>query len=262
MKIFIPFAIFLFNFCGKINSIEINCKYIQTPSNGYCCMVQNSQLITSKDDRKITSVVGQHLSGKSNEDVKYFMVQGKKVFYFPRGLTKFFKNIEIVQNDAAGLKEISKYDLKQFGANLKRLWLAYNELEVIESDLFEFNKNLEKISLSSNKILHVGTGAFDSLENLEELGFRDNICYNFHASIRYEIYDLKQQLERRCKNLKYLTSVRPSTTTTEMPQESSDLEEENRKLKGKVSEYEAEVDKLKKEIVEMSEKLAKMQTCN
>lgn len=199
MKILTLLAVPLFYFCKQIKGIEVECKYPQSSGFGYCCMVQNFELITSKDDREITAITGQHMSGKNNDDVKYFRATERKVQFFPRAVTKYFKNIETVQIESAGLREITKNDLKQFGEKLTLLWLSYNKLKVIESDLFEFNKNLGAVSFDYNEILHVGSGAFNTLNDLRDLGFRDNKCFNFHAYNRFQVFDLKKDLERNCK---------------------------------------------------------------
>jgi hypothetical protein len=107
----IIFSIFIIN----SQSVTIDCIYEIDPSYGYKCAVQNPYLITSRDDRIVTEIRGLHTSSKTRDDVKFFSSYEKKVNYFPRGLTKVFKNIERVKIYGANLKEITKDDLEQFG---------------------------------------------------------------------------------------------------------------------------------------------------
>jgi hypothetical protein len=41
--------------------------------------------------REISEVQGQHLSGKTNDDMRDIYFDRKTMNFFPRGLTKFFK---------------------------------------------------------------------------------------------------------------------------------------------------------------------------
>lgn len=175
-------------FCGLSSSMVIDCKFDESLSFGYYCDVQNPVLI----DSKISKVRGEHLSEKTSDDVKYFYSHTKKFNSFPRGVTKFFENIESVAIYQANLKEITKDDLKQFGGNLKNLWLTENEIEVIESDLFEFSPNLEELDFRGNKIRHIESGAFAGLKKIRGnfLG-SGNFCKEL-GSI--------QESEENCKN--------------------------------------------------------------
>lgn len=185
-------------------SVVVECKY-GVYISGYCCDVQNSELITSKTDREISEVRGQHLSGRNNDDVKFFYSDNKKVNFFPRGLTKFFKNIETFQIADGKLQEITKEDLKEFGEKLKILLVYRNKIEVIEGDLFEFNKNLERIEIDLNKIIHIDSGTFDKLEKLHTIDFGPNPCVPSDKNDdirnnRPKVLELIRDVEKSCQN--------------------------------------------------------------
>lgn len=198
MKIFLLFGIsliFLFNYC---ESITLECSY--SSCHPYCCRVQNYELITSKDNREITAIEGEHEHGHTSDDVQFFLSYNKRVSFFPREITQFFKNIEHVRVEECRLQEITKHDLKQFGDKLKILDLTLNELQVIEGDLFEFNVNLVKIVLDLNKIKQVGNGAFGGLNGLNILWFQSaKQCVNFKANSRENVLAQLPSVDERCR---------------------------------------------------------------
>lgn len=194
---------------------------------GYTCNVQNQDLNLSHDDREVTGVKGYRLSGKSS-DVKVFFSDSKKFTFFPRGLAKFYKNIETVQIYKGGLKEIIKDDLQQFGENLKFLALNFNEIEVLEADLFSANKNLKEISFESNKIMHIEHDTFNGLENLQKLWMSFNLCTgeNDYIEDAVKVLELIKNVEEKCENLKAILVKTKARNKI--------LEKENEKLKSKI----------------------------
>jgi hypothetical protein len=181
----------------------IDCKYYDSPYSSYSCEVQNNPVTTSKDSRDITGIRGNHQSGKTDNDVIHFTIYGKTANFFPRGITKYFKNINYVSINNANLKKITKEDLKEFGDNLKKLYLSYHQIEVIEADLFIYNKNLQEIYITDNKIKHIETGAFDHLKNLEDLHLFDNPCTSSviaTALSRSVVIKVIQNVEKSCKD--------------------------------------------------------------
>jgi Leucine-rich repeat (LRR) protein len=183
---------------GGSKSIVLKCKY-EKYRLGYACIVNNSELVVSTNDKQsISEVQGTHTSGLSNNDVRAFKSNGKTAIFFPRGLTIFFKNIETVQIINGKLQKISKDDLRQFGGNLKKLWLDNNELQEIKGDLFEFNPNLENMSFTSNKIVHIDSGAFDGLVKRDYLNLSKNPCTEFMENKNF--LEIIREVEKSCKN--------------------------------------------------------------
>jgi hypothetical protein len=211
MKFLLIFILTLTILNGS-ESIELECKYRPAGfSHEYDCSVQNSVLITSKNDREISEVQGQHLEEKNNDDVKGFDSSFKTINFFPRGLTKVFKNIDSVWIHKGGLKEISKDDLEQFGEKLTELKLGYNELKVIEGDLFVFTPNLIWLDLKNNKIVHIDSGAFGGLENLGFLFLDDNPCTLTMQTTDADPKPVAREVEKSCKDLNRVTTESTST---------------------------------------------------
>lgn len=189
-------------FITTINSLILHCNFKDSSSYGYICEVSHLE-ITSKTDRTITGVTGQHRPARSNDDVKFLQSSGKTVNFFPKELEKFFKNLETIWLNGAKLKEISSEDLKVF-TKLKRFSIGYNEVEVIEADLFKFNGNLEWIDLESNKIKHVENGAITGLKTLKEFYFNGNPCHSGGAGNIKFVAPLASLVEGKCKDVFYV----------------------------------------------------------
>lgn len=176
----------------------------------YTCDVQNENLITSKDDRTITSIVGQNKKGFTDSDVLRFTSIHKTVNYFPKDITKFYKNIQIVEIYSGDLKEITKDDLKPFGENLKVLTLLYNHIEVIESNLFQFNPNLKDVNLGNNRIRHIESGGLNGLQKLDNKliseVFFNRKAFEFERNPCKQL-DTVDETEIKCKDFVTTTGV-------------------------------------------------------
>lgn len=198
----ISFLIFLFFSYRTANSSTLTCKYLDNSYFGYSCQVQNLNLITSRDDREVIEVYGNHKCEKFDDDVKHFSSLYKKVEFFPRRLTKIFRNIEIISIFHGNLRELTQNDLREFGDKLKDLRLGYNDIEVIKENLFEFNKNLEKILIHNNKIKKIEVGTFRGLEKLINLDLRENFCTNDEdfAAEKSKVFKLIEDVEKKCEN--------------------------------------------------------------
>lgn len=198
--------------CDEGDDIIVDCEFgLPFPHliKEYCCTVQNLTLITSRENREFKKVIGEHKNGKNNDDVEHYRGYAARSDFFPLRVTKFFKNVKTMQMTYSKIKEISKNDLQQFGGKLKKIFLDFGELEVIESDLFEFNPNLEEIFLDHNQIKIVKLGAFDGLEKLHTLDIGDNPCFEGEVSEvrdnRENVLELIKQIYAECDGSPKLT---------------------------------------------------------
>lgn len=223
------FLVLLIVFCGFSTSIVLECEFLVYSDSGYGCNAKNFTPMTSIDDQEIIEVIGKHREGKSNDDVKVFDVNEIKIKSFPRGLMKFFKNIDsLVIERQHEIPKITKNDFKEFGDKLKNLLLFGNGIKVIEADFFEFNKNLELIDLRVNKITHIEDGTFRELKKLKTLWLEENPCTSnadHSDNDRSKTVEIIRRAEVKCKAEKVetiesttITSTTPGlVTTTEDP---------------------------------------------
>lgn len=155
---------------------------------------------TEESSSTSTSVSGDHIKGKSNDDVHKFAINGTKLPKFPKNLENIFKNLESIEIHAADFAILEVEDLKPFMGKLKSFNFTDNKLEVIEADLFAFNPNLEAINFNGNHIKYVGNGAFDGLKKLKSLKFK-NPCYSGSASNHSEVVKLIVEIKSKCIDL-------------------------------------------------------------
>lgn len=218
---------------SKSEGIVLDCIF--DTSELYRCNVQTAVLTTSKDCREITKIRGYHLSGKTNDDVKEIGLNNKTINFLPRGITKFFKNMEIIHFYNSNLKEVTKYDLKEFGNRLTRLYLYNSLIEVIESDLFIYNQNLQTIYLANNKIKHIENGAFDRLQKVTRLELQNNPCTSSSDTMssgdRTKLMTIITSVESKCKDPCYSFLQDKNEKIRMLEDENEKLKEENQKLK-------------------------------
>lgn len=198
----------IFILAVESQSLGLDCEYLTNNDLTYQCDVKNKELITSKDNREITKVQGDHIWRFTNDRVQYFKAYEKQVKFFPRGLTKFFKNLNSISIHYGNLQEITKFDLEEFGEKLINLWLWENEIQVIHGDLLEFNRNLVWIELQRNKIIRIDSGAFDNQPKLKYLYLGNNECtFDDDDYVAYndreKVLQVIQKTEETCKIQKF-----------------------------------------------------------
>lgn len=227
IKIFKIFIILSILWVGS-GCIKVECNYGRDDYSDYCCKVQNSIFVTLKDDREITEVSGDHREGKTNDDVDCFYANGGTVNFVPLNITKFFKNVKVLDMYSTTLQEITKEDLRQFGDKLTVLHLGITRVKALESNLFQFNKNLVKIYLHGNKIEKIESGAFKGLEKLGTLTFEGNPCTTIERDEdahdnHQKAQELIKRLENECKDRNFVPTTEAATSTISKPSTSTIL---------------------------------------
>ena len=140
--------------------MEILCSFDY--SNGYRCFVRNHQIPEGVE----LKFVGTHQAGKTDDDVKCIFFHECKITKVPKGLTKIFRNLEILQINFSDLKNVSRSDLIEY-KNFKEFNFYGNNIEYLPGDLFEDFDNLERIFLQNNNFKIVEPNILDGLENLK-----------------------------------------------------------------------------------------------
>ncbi|XP_070490900.1 leucine-rich repeat-containing protein 24-like [Chironomus tepperi] len=172
-------------------SQEVDCAYQNNHydvfGSIYQCKVVGDLTITLKDQSTITSASLNHSALKTNDDVLGFVSENKYMRYFPSGLEKVFKNLQLIHIKFTYIQELTQADMKPF-PELMELDLHDNEIKILEDELFKYNPKLVFVSFSSNKIIHIGLTAFDGLNNLIYLYLTSNACissgaYRSHSQV-------------------------------------------------------------------------------
>jgi Leucine-rich repeat (LRR) protein len=181
------FGSLLFVFLGIFfcHAINLECEFREALASGWEnvksgkeCRAKN--LVVTSPNQEITSINGIAGSDAINNDVTAFYIHAQTADYFPRGLEKFFPNIEVIYFNFCKLKVIKKQDLKVF-PQLKEIYLQFNEIEKLNDDLFAANEKLLYVNLHSNKIDFIGTEIFEPLKQLKTLYLNRNQCIDKDA---------------------------------------------------------------------------------
>ncbi|CAG9810135.1 unnamed protein product [Chironomus riparius] len=208
----------------------------------YHCETRTIMNIISPDNATITKVTGTALYRRTNDEVLGFVSwkEGKSIQYFPQGIDKFFKNLQMIYVEKGRLKEIHQADLKPF-AKLISLSLENNDIENIEDGLFDFNEKLEILWINYNKIMTVGSKVFENLPKMHSLYLKSNPCVDMEA---YSNPSLVKMIiaftTENCDDPKYI-ELRKKITSLEVDLKKSNFESSKAILE-KFQDFEKKLD--------------------
>lgn len=195
-----------------IKSIELNCYFVSYKSDGYNCKVESFR-ITDKST-SITSVKGNHLTGKNNSMVDVLYIPDSNCMkYLPIRINDFFMNLKklditdgalhsFTRNNFIGLISMETIDIKNSLLseisedafldleNLQNLTLSNNKIQSLHSKIFIKLMNLKKINLSGNLLEVLPFGIFQKNTKLEEINFSDNRLRTIDSTILMELKEL------------------------------------------------------------------------
>lgn len=162
------------------------------------CHTHNANI--TMQDQNITgvlSVSNQTTENFTGDDVKGLITRFQTVKYMPKGLDKFFSNLQGIWIQHSKLTAIEKSDFETL-PNLKFIYLGYNELTTLNSDLFSYNVELLYVNMINNSLTSVEDKTFDKLTKLEHLDFSYNPCINERAFSKAEVRELLADLSHKC----------------------------------------------------------------
>jgi hypothetical protein len=195
-------GILLLFFAGR-NAIDLQCvfevhRWIFVSGND--CIALN---VNITDGETIKSINGQ--TNFDGLDLKILDIKHGVVHFIPKGLGRFFPNLEALAVDDSELKKIVQKDLLPF-PKLKMLSLYHNQIKFLPGNLFGGNLELKHLQFSLNPITHVGHNLLTPLKKLERVYFQWNDCmskyYNqstvssFASDLRANCFDPTQVIER------------------------------------------------------------------
>lgn len=135
---------------------------------------------TGSSDDVVATVMGNHQSGQSSDDVKGLQISSQRLENFPKQIERFFANLRVITFAKTEIFKISSDDLQPFPL-LVNLIMSGNQLITLDGNLFEHTPNLQRIDFDDNKILHVGVGILNALNSLQTVWFDRNVCISQHA---------------------------------------------------------------------------------
>lgn len=132
--------------------MEIECQFYLKRNNQtelYGCRVLKTSFTSSKPE--IVSVIGIHISGRTNNEVIGLDMANQPIAIFPKNLSKVFPGLKFLRIKNCGLEKVSKEDLEGL-ENLEQLDLSNNKLSSLPDDLFTDMRKLRSIFLENNQL--------------------------------------------------------------------------------------------------------------
>lgn len=159
-----------------------------------------NRVINWRVEYGILRIVGDHVEGKSNEDVDAISFSNFKIYQIPKNISQFFPNLKTLTMNSCSVKSISKHDLMGL-KHLQQLNLTGNLLTNLPNNLFETTPNLESVSFYSNRIELIGPNIFDSMKHLKYVNLKMNTnideCCKFNSVTTLD--DLKKIIREECQ---------------------------------------------------------------
>lgn len=191
--------------------MDVECFYGMEPHNIYTCKV--TRINIKHPNRTISSFVGNHYDRKTDENVKWLLIQRNSrddrsargsfnvnVEYLPVNLQQRFPNLKRLTIHSCGLKNITRNDLKGL-ENLEFISLSSNRLTLLPDDLFADMKNLKTVHFDNNKIQFLSSKLLKPIEHsLDAAIFYGNgkLNANFVKSGKINLQQFKDIIDRKC----------------------------------------------------------------
>ncbi|KAG5668885.1 hypothetical protein PVAND_016805 [Polypedilum vanderplanki] len=201
MSIFLPLLVFFSSISNSLQSqTTLNCIFhvvgwdtiLLSP---YACEVKSLD-VTSRV--MITHIEGQHkYLNLAHANVSAVQIRDQICEFFPRGIDKFFTNLEGIAVQRSRLRIVTKNDLKPF-TKLRSLSLFGNQLKSLEYGLLKFNPQLEFISFFNNSLEHVAEDLLDDLKFKKIAYFTNCNCINDSADTPQYFEIIKLKLMANC----------------------------------------------------------------
>lgn len=185
---------FLSTIVFETHGLKINCKFV-IQFGDYKC---EKAVISNKSDENVTELFGTHKRGYSGVNVQNLDLESHNLTFFPTNIEKEFPMLEYIFLSYNLITCVTNAHLRPHQL-LQGLYLASNQIEVIESNLFDGLPNLQVVSLIYNNIKHVN----DNVKLPAKCGFYvgNNPCVDKYYSSTVEIIDLSGDLQDKCPPL-------------------------------------------------------------
>lgn len=158
--------------------MEIPCEFkFRSSMEIYYCRVISKSIPVDKEIK----FVGNHEGSRTNLDVTHLTFISCSVLRVPKGLTKIFPNLKVLEIDWSDMNYICQDDLTEY-RNLKELILNNTAIPYLPGNLLEGFKNLENFYFFSIKLEGIEPNIFDDLENLNQIFLKGGRIFNIFYS--------------------------------------------------------------------------------
>jgi len=149
---------------------RLTCNFEMYNWNGfgplYTCRAQNPKFI--EPNMQFTSVIGTHMSDKTNADVRIFMIDSAQMDILPQSPSNLFPNYNIFLAFHTGIRNISRADLVTY-KHLNSLSFWDSRFSRFDEDTFSDMTNLQYLSISASPYKTLPTGLFRGMPKLKEI---------------------------------------------------------------------------------------------
>lgn len=160
----------------------------------YACFMP---LITVDNATTLINVIGNHIEGRTNEDVQILDVRNDELLtHIPLGIERFFPNLMAFRWYNGSLTTISAEELRFPGLIL--LFMNQNRLISLDGRLLAQKPMLQWISFGYNLLEHVGHNFLSVLIDLHMVDFSNNPCIDKFVYLPEDIIELNRQLPIHC----------------------------------------------------------------
>lgn len=153
---------------SRFSNTDLYCKLRLSHSEDYTCEVFNI-----KNVKRISSVGGSNVNGKSYSDVDIFESYKIEVKALPNGIGEIFPKIKRFEVTHASLRDINRFNFKSM-TNLTVLRLSYNKLASISQETFWDLENLKELSLMNNLLKELPEMLLVNMTSLRSLDAQHN----------------------------------------------------------------------------------------
>lgn len=198
----------------------------------------------------LEGVVGTHLDGKNNFDVRSVHVSGDRTCNrIPQNIEKHFPNLLGIAWDHGNLTSISAEDLKPF-PYLRMISIGKNNVVKLDGNLFKYSPKIRYIRFHTNFFEHIGQDLLTDLTDLQWVDFGKNPCIDLSASTTVQFEELNTQLPIKCPPLagECLVSCAMSKAVHELKLKEAEQDEKIKQLNDTVSKLEAMLAELRNKV--------------
>lgn len=168
----------------------IPCKFSNHPQNNYTCTLSR---VTFNDDSDAFSLGGQHLPGKTDDDVVSVVFLRSTLDKVPKAVVDKFPNLNFLDISNSRMTKADGKTLENCG-KLKNLDASGNDFSMIREGFLSSCKNLKNAWIENNLITSISpwNNLIKNAKSIKKLSFLDNICVddifsNINVSEAYEM---------------------------------------------------------------------------
>ncbi|CRK88843.1 CLUMA_CG002679, isoform A [Clunio marinus] len=172
-----------------ISATTLKCQFTKNTVFSYVCEIRKVELIDVADEFIVEH--DDHQKDKSDSDVKMVSFIDSTINVVPNQIFSIFPNLDILDLVNTRIKKWNRDNLKS-AKHLRRIWLAYNQIEELFDNSFIGATGLENLLLDNNKISKIGDKTFNGLSQVKSLEFQNNFIKTLSEKLLAPLKKLKE----------------------------------------------------------------------